>query len=208
MRGFAALSACAVLALTAPAVAAELDVRVLAQGGAPVAGAVVTVRTPGTKPPARFDQPLRVSQKDLRFSPDILVAPVGAEVVFANEDRVRHHVYSFSAAKRFELKLFGSDQVRSVQFDKPGVVALGCNIHDFMSAYVLVTDAAFAVRTDASGRAVIRDLPAGPLTVEVWRPYLRAGPGGLKAELTASKDGRLQQVFTGQYRPPPPMPGM
>ena len=75
---------------------------------------------------------------------------------FPNLDPTKHHVYSFSPAKRFELKLFAKDQSRTVHFDKPGVVALGCNIHDQMSAFIVVTDSAWTARTNAQGMAVVR----------------------------------------------------
>ncbi|HET6942615.1 MAG TPA: methylamine utilization protein, partial [Sphingomicrobium sp.] len=81
-----------------------------------------------------------VSQRDMQFHPFVLVVPVGAKVSFPNLDPTRHHVYSFSPAKKFELKLFAKDQSRSVVFDKPGVVALGCNIHDAMTAFIYVAD--------------------------------------------------------------------
>ena len=135
------------LLLAAQAVAAPLTVRVLDGKGRPVRDAVVTLRPSGSTarpaPAGRFS----VSQKDMQFHPFVAVVPVGAKVSFPNLDPTRHHVYSFSPAKKFELKLFAKDQSRSVVFDKPGVVALGWNIHEGMTAFVMVTDSPWTAKT-------------------------------------------------------------
>nr|QQZ50020.1 hypothetical protein JKL49_25860 [Phenylobacterium glaciei] len=103
----------------------------------------------------------------------MLIVPVGSNVNFPNKDNVRHHVYSFSPTKKFELKLYGRDESRSVLFDKAGVVALGCNIHDQMIAYVVVVDTAYAAKTGADGFALIRNAPAGNAVMTVWQPYVK-----------------------------------
>ena len=153
--------------------------------------------------PARFAQPLRISQHDLQFDPFVLVVPTGAEVNFPNEDKVKHHVYSFSPAKQFDLKLYSKDQTRSVRFDKPGVVSLGCNIHDSMAAYIKVTDAPFAAKTDADGRAVLHDLPAGPAVVRVWQPYLKTPANEIRLDVVLPPQGALERSLQGELRTPP-----
>jgi plastocyanin len=178
MRSLLVLGLFATVA-AAPLSAAPLTVRVVDAGGKPVADAVVTLHTGrGTRPMA-MGSGYSVSQKDLQFHPFVRIVPVGATVSFPNLDPTKHHVYSFSAAKRFELKLFAKDQSRSVTFDKAGIVALGCNIHDQMSAYVVVTDSAWTAKTDGRGIAQFADAPAGA-DMAVWHPYLRA-PGGTMA---------------------------
>jgi hypothetical protein len=141
-----------------------------------------------------------MSQHNIAFDPYLLIVPVGAEVSFANKDAVRHHVYSFSAAKRFELKLFGHDETRHVVFDKVGPVALGCNIHDQMIGYIYVTDTAFTAKTNADGTGVVRGLPAGPATLEVWRPDLIARTVFTRPVRIAESGGR--EAVTLQLRPP------
>ena len=146
--------------------------------GHPVRDAVVTLYPAGAA--ARRRAPAAgyvVSQKNLQFHPFLTIVPVGADVSFPNLDPTKHHVYSFSPAKKFELKLFAKDQSRTVHFDKPGVVALGCNIHDQMSAFIFVTDSAWTARTNAQGVASFGDAPNAPARLTVWHPYLRA-PGG------------------------------
>jgi len=190
-------------ASTGAAHAADLSVVVRTAKGAPVANAVVLV-TPagGGAAPARYDAPLRVSQADLQFDPFVLIVPLGAEVAFPNQDHVRHHVYSFSPAKSFELKLYGHGAAPTVRFDKPGVVALGCNIHDRMTAFLRVTDAPYAARTDASGRAILSGLPAGAATVTLWHPYLKAKGGELTERVTAPASGRFEKAYTVALRTP------
>ena len=146
-----------------------------------------------------------VSQKNIQFHPFLTVVPVGADVSFPNFDPTKHHVYSFSPAKRFELKLFAKDQSRTVHFDKPGVVALGCNIHDQMSAFIVVTDSAWTARTNAQGIAAFADAPNAPGRLTVWHPYLRL-PGGIAQQGISA--GQRSASFSVRLRPPPAMPAM
>ena len=192
------------LGLAAPLAAAPLAVRVIDASGRPVRDAVVTLYPPGSAARApRSGGRFTVSQKNLQFHPFLTVIPVGADVSFPNFDPTKHHVYSFSPAKRFELKLFAKDQSRTVHFDKPGVVALGCNIHDQMSAFIIVTDSAWTARTNAQGVAAFGDAPNAPGRVTVWHPYLRA-PGGIVQQGIAASQRSAN--FSIRLRPPPAMP--
>jgi plastocyanin len=170
--------------------------------GLPIANAVVTIEAPHAGP-VRFSWPYRVAQQNLQFDPFVLIVPIGADVAFPNLDRVRHHVYSFSPAKTFELKLYGHDETRLVHFDKPGIVPLGCNIHDSMVAFIVVVDTPYAAKTDAAGEAVIRGVPAGEQTVRLWHPYLRAPGNAVVASLSAPHDGVVRQSFSADLRTPP-----
>ena len=200
----AVLAVGAVIGPASAARATDLDVTVRGRNGAPVADAVVTVQTAEHKPaPARFAQPLAVSQHNLQFEPFVLVVPLGADVRFPNQDDVRHQVYSFSPAKTFELKLYGKDQTRTVHFDKPGVVSLGCNIHDQMTAYVMVVDTAYAAKTDASGHAVVHGLPAGAAAVQVWHPYMKAPDNVQAFDVVMPATGSVTHSVTAALRTPP-----
>ena len=169
-----------------PAVAAPFVVRVVDGAGHPVSDAVVTVRPAGSTARPSSAGNYSVSQKDLQFHPFVLVVPVGAKVSFPNLDPTRHHVYSFSPARQFELKLFAKDQSRSVLFDKPGVVALGCNIHDGMTAYVVVAEGPYTAKTGANGIARFADVPVAPGRVTVWHPYLRAKANVVEQQVAAA----------------------
>src|SRR6476620_5898427 len=180
---------------------APLNIRVVDASGRPVRDAVVTLYPGGNSArPARAGGRFVVSQKNIQFHPFLSIVPVGADVSFPNLDPTKHHVYSFSPAKRFELKLFAKDQSRTVRFDKAGVVALGCNIHDQMSAFIVVTDSAWTARTNGQGLAVFADAPAAPGRVTVWHPYMRVPGGMLEQRLGA---GQRSIGFTVRLRAPP-----
>jgi plastocyanin len=190
------------LVLAAPLAAAPLTVRVADSNGRPVRNAVVTFYPSGGA--ARAPRPggrYVVSQQNLQFHPFLTIVPVGADVSFPNFDNTKHHVYSFSAPKRFELKLFAKDQSRTVHFDKPGVVALGCNIHDQMSAFIVIADSAWTARTNAQGVVAFNDAPSAPGRLTVWHPYLRT-PGGTIQQAVAA--GQRSADFSVRLRPPPP----
>lgn len=178
MRLLTHLVLAGLLTLPCAAGAASLEVTILDSAGRPVRDAVVSVRpASGTGGAPRFAFTPRMSQKDVQFTPGLLVVPVGTTVSFPNFDRVRHHVYSFSKAKKFELKLYGKDETRSVRFDQPGTVAVGCNIHDAMSGFIRVVDTPFAAVSDVRGRASLTGLPPGAARVTVWHSGNRAREG-------------------------------
>ena len=178
----AALLAC--LATTATG-AATVDVQVRGPNGQPVPDAVVMVIAAHPAPgPIKFPWPYVMRQQNISFQPHVLIVPVGADVAFPNFDRVRHHVYSFSKAKKFQLSLYGQDETRSVVFDQPGVIAIGCNIHDTMSGFILPVDTPYAAKTDAAGHATIADVPPGTITLRVWHAMVRA-PGNLMSQSVA-----------------------
>ena len=186
-----------------PLAAAPLNVRVVDASGHPVRDAVVTLYpAAGVARPAHAGGRYVVAQQNLQFRPFLTVVPVGADVSFPNLDPTKHHVYSFSTAKKFELKLFARDQSRTVHFDKAGVVALGCNIHDEMCAFIFVTDTAWTARTNAQGVASFPDAPSAPARVAVWHPYLRAPGGQVEQTMAATQRSMNFQV---RLRPPPAM---
>jgi len=203
VRGLLAFAAG--LALAAPVAAASLTVRVVDSSGKPVRDAVVTLYPASGARPLKPSGRYTVSQQNLQFHPFLSIVPVGADVSFPNFDNTKHHVYSFSAAKRFELKLFAKDQSRTVHFDKPGVVALGCNIHDQMSAFIVVTDSQWTARTNGQGVASFSDAPNAPGRLVLWHPYLRT-PGGTMQQQVAS--GQRSAGFKVRLRPPPPAMSM
>jgi plastocyanin len=203
VRGLLAFAAG--LALAAPVAAASLTVRVVDSSGKPVRDAVVTLYPASGARPLKPSGRYTVSQQNLQFHPFLSIVPVGADVSFPNFDNTKHHVYSFSAAKRFELKLFAKDQSRTVHFDKPGVVALGCNIHDQMSAFIVITDSQWTARTNGQGVASFSDAPNASGRLVLWHPYLRA-PGGTMQQQVAS--GQRSAGFKVRLRPPPPAMSM
>jgi plastocyanin len=154
--------------------AADLIVTIADHAGKPVPEVVITAAAlmprAGTKPAP--PEPAVMDQRNLAFVPQLLVVGVGAEVQFPNNDMVSHQVYSFSPAKRFQLPLYKGAQHRPVDFDKAGLVVLGCNIHDQMVGYIYVTDAGYYGKSDAQGTLHLNNLPAGDYTLTWWSPYI------------------------------------
>lgn len=150
---------------------------VVDQKGKPVEEAVVWA--PGVGKPKAVEK--TIFQKYRQYFPEVTVISVGSTVRFPNRDTVQHHVYSFSPAKTFDIPLYIGDAPKPVKFEKAGVVTLGCNIHDWMSAYVLVLDTTAFTQTNAEGEAVLKDISKGT-TLQVWHPRLRGNPVEVKAE--------------------------
>lgn len=165
--------------------AAQLRAAVVDDAGAPVADAVVYAMPVGDKAPAAKHATAIIDQIKRRFVPLVSVVQTGAAVSFPNRDNIEHDVYSFSPAKRFELHLYHGIPAKPVVFDKPGLVVMGCNIHDQMIAYLLVVDTPWFAKTDARGQAAIDDLPAGAYRMTVWH-YRMADPDHLPSRNVAA----------------------
>lgn len=165
-----------------PALAASISLHLAQPKGAPLAGAVL-VATPldgrALPPPAAAV----MDQRDRKFVPQILVVQTHARVTFPNSDNVTHHVYSFSQARRFQIYLPKSGPPKTVAFDRPGVVTLGCNLHDWMLGYILVVDTPYFAPTDGDGVASLAGLAAGRYRLEVWHPRLTDEPERLRREV-------------------------
>jgi len=158
--------------LAAAADAGNISVAVKDIDGAPVKDAVVYAIPVSGKPPAAR-APAVVAQQDKQFVPYVSAVQVGSQVQFPNQDSVKHHLYSFSPAKKFELPLYSGTPAEPILFDKLGVVTLGCNIHDWMIGYILVVPTPWFAVTGADGEAKLRDLPAGTYDLEIWQPRLK-----------------------------------
>ncbi|MBN8504535.1 MAG: methylamine utilization protein [Burkholderiales bacterium] len=151
--------------------AGGLTVTVLDRQGAPLAGAVVALEQAGLPRQAKPGTEAEMAQRDRQFSPQVLAVQVGTRVQFPNLDKVRHHVYSYSRPKTFELKLYLGEAAPPVVFDKPGVVQLGCNIHDQMSAHIVVVATPQFGVSDARGRVSLPRV-AGAGTLRLWHASL------------------------------------
>lgn len=191
-------------AFACAAQAGSLTIAVARPDGKPLAGAVVLLYGPAGTPnpkPSLFV----VDQQDLAFTPDLTVVPLGSSVRFPNSDKVSHQVYSFSPSRRFQLPLYRGTPYPPTVFDKPGIVTLGCSIHDDMIAYVIVTDAPWSGRTDPDGRWQADGLPAGGYRIEVWHPRLREESERLArhTSLAADQSARVEFKLTRPLKPEP-----
>ncbi len=205
LLAFTATLALAGQALVASA--ADMTVSVKDNAGKPVAFAVVTY-TPqagAAVTAAQTKATYVMTQKNIQFNPFVLAVPVGATVNFPNADRVNHHVYSFSPVQPFQFPLYGQGKSRALRFDKEGTVALGCNIHDSMSAYIRVVSTPYFATTDASGTVTLKGLPDSSGTLAVWQPLMDGATHQMTRTLSASAGA---QTFKVNVRPMAPMAGM
>jgi plastocyanin len=151
-------------------VAATLAVILSQTSGEPLGGAVVTARSLSSVLPVAAPLNAVMDQVDRAFTPESIVVPVGSTVSFPNSDTVSHQVYSFSPTKRFQLPLYRGKPYPPVHFDNAGIVVLGCNIHDSMVGYIVVTDAPLFGVTNAQGSWSAASLPAGDYEITIWHP--------------------------------------
>lgn len=198
MRAFAA--AVFLAALAGASGAAQLSVSVHTARGAAVSDAVVWLEGIGAKynPSAA-----EIGQRDREFEPMVTVVSTGARVLFPNRDKVKHHVYSFSAAKTFAIQLYSGTPAEPIVFDKAGVVVIGCNIHDWMLAFVAVVDSPWFAKSAADGRTEIANVPAGRYTVHVWHPYQKLQLETETVDLATIQTLR-EMKFTLDIAPPAP----
>jgi plastocyanin len=162
-----------VLLFTSVAQASALTVEVTDNQGKLLKNAVVYLESKNTSA-NKNNSLVEIEQKDKQFNPLVTVVQTGTSVNFPNHDRVRHHVYSFSPAKKFELKLYSGIPANPVLFDKAGTVVLGCNIHDNMLAFVYVVNTPYFVQTDANGIAKLANIPDGHYQLKVWHYALKS----------------------------------
>ncbi|MES2047324.1 MAG: methylamine utilization protein [Pseudomonadota bacterium] len=154
--------------------AASLTVIVTDATGKPVLDAVAYAEPELAMPAPKQFPKVEIEQKGKKFLPMVSVVQTGTAILFPNNDTVRHHIYSFSPAKIFEQKLYSGVPEKPVVFDKPGTVVLGCNIHDFMLAYIYVVDTAYFAKTDVSGKLNL-ELPSGKYQLKLRHMDLPAG---------------------------------
>ena len=168
----------------AAAHAGALTVHVTDNAGKPLVDAVALLEPVGAKVAVKPLADVEISQAKREFNPRVTLITVGTRATFPNFDTVRHHVYSFSPNKTFELKLYAGVPNMPVVFDKPGIAVLGCNIHDNMAAWVVVADTPWFARSAAGGRARIESLPAGAYRLRLWHPGMSGMPEPTVTALT------------------------
>lgn len=186
-------------ALTVPlAHAATVTAQLQDASGKSLPDGVVFLESREAKQLAKPLAGVEMAQVARQFTPRVLVVPAGTAVSFPNRDTVRHHVYSFSPTKKFELKLYIGTATSPVVFDQPGIAVLGCNIHDNMSAWVVVVETPYFAQGDGKGTVTLRDVPAGNYRLRVWHPGLAVGaPAAEQALVVGSTDVSLTYRLAG-----------
>lgn len=195
-----ALSACLCL-LSAHTCAANLAVQVSDTTGKPLADVVLYAEPEAGGALPKLQKPASIEQRGLKFLPLVSVVQVGSQISFPNNDKVRHHIYSFSPAKKFDQKLYSGVAAAPQVFDKAGTVVLGCNIHDRMVAYVKVVDTPFFAKSDADGIARIELPAAGKYTLSAWHFNMSASANTSMTVTLKPGDAPTQVHFTLAMKP-------
>lgn len=197
----AALPIVTLFVLGGVAAAAELTGKVVDASGQPLAGAVVFVDQlpPGASVPAAAPRTAAMDQVQKQFVPHVLPVVVGTAVSFPNHDQIHHHVYSFSRTKTFELPLYKGENAPAVVFDQLGAAKIGCNIHDWMNAVIVVVPTPYYALTDDTGLFVLRDLPPGSYGIVAWHERQHAAQARRTVELA---DDSAPITLTIEVNPP------
>lgn len=144
-------------------------IQLLDQSGKPIHNAVVAIALANGLNTSAPEALAVMDQMNKQFLPNVLIIQQGQHVSFPNSDNIRHHVYSFSATKPFEIKLYKGAVTEPILFDQPGIVVLGCNIHDNMVGYIYVAHNETTYLSDVKGKV---DLPAGTDEISIWHANL------------------------------------
>lgn len=185
--------------------ASGVAVQVTDASGKPLADVVLYIDgvagAPAALAPKEAAREATIEQRGLKFVPMVSVIQTGTKVSFPNMDRVKHHIYSFSPAKKFDQKLYSGVAAAPQVFDKAGTVVLGCNIHDRMVAYVKVVETAYFARTDSAGVARIELPAAGKYTVSAWHHNMLGATAEQSAQVKAG-DAPTPLTFKLAMKPP------
>lgn len=188
---FRSLSIALLLGISAAINAQPLTVQIVDHQGNPFQGAVVELQHPDIVRTTELPQ-AAMDQINKQFAPYLLAIEQGTPVVFPNSDSIKHHVFSFSAAKRFQLKLYKDRRPEPLVFDKPGVVALGCNIHDWMVGYIYVAQSKLYLQSDQQGYAQF-DVPPRDYQLRVWHPRFKESDA---QRLTSTSSNTNKIIFS------------
>ena len=197
------LAGLALLVFGHAAYALGLDVHVTDGDGEVLADAVISLVA--DKPaPATAPAAATMDQRGLEFVPHVLAVQRGAAVIFPNSDQVRHQVYSFSPAKKFELRLYKAIPSGPIVFDQAGVATIGCNIHDWMLGYIVIVDTPWFGKSDASGNVRLEGMPAGGYRMTAWHPRVVGDDTGLSKRLSLNSTDAKESIAIPLDPPPPP----
>ena len=175
-----------------PLQAGNLTIRITNEKQEPLSEAVVYLESDQpVSPPA--EEHIEIEQKQKMFNPFVTIMPRGTTAMFPNRDGIGHHVYSFSPVKNFQLPLSEHETTDTITFDKPGVVTVGCNIHDWMVAYIYIVDTPWYAKSDAQGLAVIDNVPEGDYKIHVAHPGMKATTAQTRQiSIVPGADNRLE----------------
>ncbi|WP_246840549.1 methylamine utilization protein [Lacimicrobium sp. SS2-24] len=176
--------------LSLPALATELAVTVLTEDGKPMPGAVIYLTSEQALPGVEEGAVATMDQVNKQFAPHILVVQKGTQVSFPNSDSIQHHVYSFSAAKTFQLQLYKDNNPAPLPFDAEGKVELGCNVHDWMLGYIYVVDTPYFGQTNKKGQLSL-NIADGDYRLHIRHPRIEEASANLDRNLSIHADEQV-----------------
>ena len=174
--------------MPASAFSAEFSIIVKSTAGKAIKDAAVTL-TPTKKRKLKTGKTYIIDQINKTYVPHVTIIPAGSNISFPNKDNIRHHVYSFSETKKFELPLYEGTPTKPITFNKSGIAVLGCNIHDWMRAYIFISDTPYYGLSGDSGSIIIKNVPKGKYSLRIWHPRLKSysQSNGTKIKVTAKQ---------------------
>ncbi len=178
----------------------QISVSVLTELNMPVGNVVVYLTPKNLKQSNTSNEIDIMDQVNTQFLPHILVIQKGTQVRFPNSDSIKHHVYSFSPAKTFELQLYKGLHAAPLLFPKFGSVELGCNIHDWMLGYIFVVDTPYFGKTDIKGNLTL-DLPDGEYQLDVWHSRIQDKLSSLSRQLTLPGESEIKIILKSPLLP-------
>ena len=181
--------------------AGRLNVNIRDISGNPVADTVVYL-IPDIANESDIERPdkFEVDQKNKEFHPFVSVVPAGTTIYFPNRDGIGHHVYSFSPAKKFELPLSEAEITVPIVFDTEGVVTIGCNIHDWMAAYIYVVNSPYYDTTGKNGSVTFDELPADTYSLNIWHPGMTQSDA-MEQTISIGSEPEVQHEIAIKLRP-------
>lgn len=179
------------------AAAADLRISVLDNAGHAVGGVVLIAQGTPASVEKHAAHTETMDQRHMQFVPNVLVIQTGTGVEFPNSDQIQHQVYSFSPTKSFQLSLYAGHKYPPIIFDRPGLVTVGCNIHDSMIGYIYVTDSPFFGRSNSEGQLLLHGLPAGQYVLTAWHPLMQEPDGNaVTQQLAVGPDAQAAATAT------------
>jgi plastocyanin len=142
----------------------------------------------GANAAAKAPETLTIEQRNGRFEPDLLVAPVGSTVLFPNLDPIFHNVFSLSHAQSFDLGFYPKGQSRAVKFHREGIVQVYCHIHANMYAAIVITKSPWYTKPGPDGGFAWSNLPGGHYKLTVWHTVA----GSFKGEADVPESGSAE----------------
>jgi len=132
---------------------------------------------------------IEIKQEDKEFNALVSIVPLGSTISFFNNDSVKHHVYSVSKGNKFDIPLYSGNRPKKITFTKPGVVKIGCNIHDWMLTFAYISQSKYIALVDENGKVSFSDIPKGKYKLHVWNPKFKNNKKVMIQSITINKNG-------------------